>query len=73
MKVYRYWFDGEALGGTIVVVAKNETKAFELAEKSLKGRYPREKHPAKNHELELFDEYDFDPNGCEVYFWDGEY
>lgn len=61
------------MGGTIIVVAADEVQAFELAEKTLKGRYPREKYPAKNHDLELFDAVDFKKEGCTVYFWDAEY
>ena len=73
MKFYHYCFDGEALGGLIIILAKNKEQADIVAEKSLKNRYKREKDPVKNHELELMCECTFDSEGDEVHFWDGEY
>lgn len=73
MKFYDYFFCGEALGGEIIVVAKNREQADKLAADRLKERYKKYKDPVKSFELEFGCEWEFDPEGCVAHFWDGDY
>jgi hypothetical protein len=75
MRIFRYLFDGEALGGEMVIVANSIPQADKLAEEKLKKRYPKIKDPAKTHNLTFDDNSGklLNPEGDVVYFWDGDY
>jgi len=72
MKMYSYSFDGEALGGQIVVVAKNKEKADVLAQNAYADRYPSRANEAEQ-DLSFLSESKFNSKGQVVYFDDGDY
>jgi len=72
MKTFTYSFDGEALGGEIVVVAKNREDADRLALEAFKERYPRLTGTIEKY-LTFDGETKFSSKGQVVHFWDGDY
>ena len=73
MKLYHFDFDGVYLGGEIVIVAKDREQAQQLAEETLKRCYSKLKDPVKSLELSFDCEGEFNPEGCVVHYWDGDY
>lgn len=74
MIFYRYRFDGEALGGEMIVIAHSRKDADKLAEEQLRSSYKRLKDPIKSLNLEFENSWEHDRLlGSVVYYCNGDY